>query len=213
MKLKGMFSNAANLIELNWFRWLILLIFASIALEFVAQYFYVAQEISPNVANINGLLNALVIWFFSVWALRQRPELLLELAKVESQEQEQPEMQKYQKSAMSESKLVELSEKIKLAMEHDKLYRDPNLSLSHLSQHIHELPNYISQVLNTQMNETFFNYINRLRVEEAQDKLKTTNDTVVDIALNVGFNSRSSFYNAFKKATGKTPVAYRNLIS
>jgi len=48
---------------------------------------------------------------------------------------------------------------------------------------------------------------------EAQKLLSSGEDTVLDVALEVGFNSRSSFYSAFKKVTGQTPSAYRQAMS
>ncbi len=208
-KLKSMFSNTANLIELGWFRWLMVLILSSLVLEVVAQYVYATEEMMPPFPGLNGVLTALVVWFFAIWGLRQRPELLLELVKHEALQKEAAS--KYQKSPLTEPKLVELSDKIKCAMEHEKLYKDPNLSLGHLSKHIEVLPNYVTQVLNTYMNETFFDYTNRLRIEEAKKILERTDDAVADIAISVGFNSRSTFYTAFKKSTGNTPGAYRKL--
>jgi len=53
------------------------------------------------------------------------------------------------------------------------------------------------------------NYVTRLRVSRAQQLLATSDDKVVDVALNSGFNSLSRFNDVFKKACGSSPRAYR----
>ena len=99
-------------------------------------------------------------------------------------------------------------------MERDHLHRDPNLSLWALSRHIGASPNYVSQTLNEIIGESFFDFVNRYRIEEAMNRLEATDDNVLTITYDVGFNARSSFYNAFKRVTGQTPTSYRkNIVS
>jgi len=102
-----------------------------------------------------------------------------------------------------------LALKIERAMLDDKLYQKDDLSLRLLAKHISELPNYVTQTLNTEIGESFFDYVNRWRIKDATFRLANSKETVLDIATDVGFNSRSSFYNAFKKIKGTTPSAYR----
>jgi AraC-like DNA-binding protein len=56
---------------------------------------------------------------------------------------------------------------------------------------------------------SFYHYVNRWRVEEAKRLLLTTDANVLNIAHDVGFNSRSAFYNAFRTVTGESPVTFR----
>ena len=98
-------------------------------------------------------------------------------------------------------------------MDVDHLHRDPNLSLWALARHIGASPNYISQTLNDVIGESFFDFVNRHRVRDAMKLLSTTDDTVLAITYDVGFNARSSFYNAFKRVTGQTPTGYRKSLS
>ena len=149
------------------------------------------------------------MWFFAVWGLRQRPDLRIEIARTQKEDSE--ETRKYQKSALSEEQLADVSQKIRFALEKQHKYRDPNLSLRALSEEIKVLPNYVTQALSLDIKETFFDYVNRLRVMEAMELLLNTDDTVLTIANDVGFNSRSSFYSAFKKVTGQTPTSFRQV--
>ncbi|MCY4334687.1 MAG: AraC family transcriptional regulator [Litoreibacter sp.] len=70
--------------------------------------------------------------------------------------------------------------------------------------------NYVSQVLNEKIGQSFFDFVNSYRVKEAQTRLLNSDETILAIAYDIGFNSRSSFYTAFKKGTGQTPTAFRS---
>ena len=95
-------------------------------------------------------------------------------------------------------------------MQQDTLYLDASLSLPKLAKHIHTSPNYISQTLNETLGMSFFDYVNKYRVSAAQQLLENTEETVLNIAMAVGFNSKSSFYTAFKKHTQLTPSQFKN---
>ena len=95
-------------------------------------------------------------------------------------------------------------------MENERLYLDPNLSLSNLASRIGASSNHVSQTLNETLGVSFFDYINRWRVEDAKQEILSGEQSVLNIALAVGFNTSSSFYKAFKNETGKTPRDFRN---
>jgi AraC-like DNA-binding protein len=66
------------------------------------------------------------------------------------------------------------------------------------------------------LNKHFFDFINEYRINDAKKLLKDPTKkeiTVLEILYQVGFNSKSSFYTAFKKATNQTPTAYRKSVS
>ena len=94
-------------------------------------------------------------------------------------------------------------------MSKETLYLDPNLSLQKLANHLAISPNYISQTLNETLCTNFFDFINKWRIEAAKPKILANKDSVLTIALEVGFNARSSFYKAFKQETGQTPSEFR----
>ncbi len=71
-------------------------------------------------------------------------------------------------------------------------------------------PNQLSYVLNHHVGQNFFDYVNGARIEEARAVLIAEPErTILDVALSVGFNSKSTFNLAFKKLTGDTPSAVR----
>jgi len=102
-----------------------------------------------------------------------------------------------------------IAAKVNALMKQDKLYLDANLSLQKLANYLAISPNYISQTLNETLSINFFDFVNQWRIEDAKPKIIANQDTILDIALAVGFNARSSFYKAFKQNTGKTPSEFR----
>lgn len=150
----------------------------------------------------------------TIWGLRQRPPLMPDLEP--SPTHVSPDdgsseggAGKYEKSALNAEISSRIAGKLRKAMEKDHLHRDPNLSLWALSRHIGASPNYVSQTLNEVIGESFFDFVNGYRIAEAMTRLETTNDNVLTITYDVGFNARSSFYNAFKRVSGQTPTNYR----
>nr|WP_275442563.1 AraC family transcriptional regulator [Pseudoalteromonas sp. OOF1S-7] len=94
-------------------------------------------------------------------------------------------------------------------MQEKQLYLDADLTLQKLSQVSGVSPNYLSQVLNETLQMNFFDFVNHWRIEASKSRLLASKDSVLHIALEVGFNARSSFYKAFKKETGLTPGEFR----
>ncbi|MCK8523624.1 helix-turn-helix domain-containing protein [Aquimarina sp. D1M17] len=97
-------------------------------------------------------------------------------------------------------------------MKEAKMYRDPNLGLESMAQKLKISSNYLSQLVNKLTGKNFTDYINGFRVEDAKEKLKNTSFihyTIISIGLESGFNSKSTFYSAFKKVTGVSPSTYR----
>lgn len=91
-------------------------------------------------------------------------------------------------------------------------FLDPQLSLEGLSEALGRSTSSLSKLLNTYAGSNFSDYINQYRVKEAQRLLGNpdfANYTIVAIGLECGFNSKSTFYTAFRKFTGMTPTDYR----
>lgn len=88
---------------------------------------------------------------------------------------------------------------------------DPLVSLPKLARAVGLTSNQLSYVLNHHIGQSFFDFVNSARIAEARAVLVLEPDrTILDIALSVGFNSKSTFNLAFKKITGETPSAVRD---
>ncbi len=120
--------------------------------------------------------------------------------------------QKYESSNLQAPKKEQYVEKLVTFVETEKPYLSPELTLSELSKQVKIPPHYVSQVINEKLKCNFLDFINQYRVKEAQAKLvdpKCNHYTVISIAYDAGFNSKSTFYTAFKKQTMMTPSQYR----
>lgn len=96
-------------------------------------------------------------------------------------------------------------------MEEKQPYLDPEITVSRLSELLDVRVEFLSEVLNSRLNQNFFDFINRYRVEEfkIQSILKANSHlSIMGIAYNCGFNSKASFYRAFKKFEGISPTAF-----
>ena len=92
-----------------------------------------------------------------------------------------------------------------------ELMFDPLLTMPKLANAVGVTPNQLSYVLNQHLGKSFFDFVNEVRTYEASRLLIEEADrTILDIAISVGFNSKSTFNLAFKKIIGKTPSAYRD---
>jgi AraC-like DNA-binding protein len=99
-------------------------------------------------------------------------------------------------------------------MNDNKPYLNAELTLQQLATEMDMPEKQLSALINHQIGQHFFDYINAFRIEEAKHLLSAQADlTVSEILYQVGFNSKSSFYTAFKKHTAQTPTAYRKSIT
>ena len=88
---------------------------------------------------------------------------------------------------------------------------DPLLTMPKLAAAVGVTPNQLSFVLNKHLDKNFFDFVNEVRINEAERLLVSESErTVLDIATSVGFNSKSTFNLAFKTITGLTPSKYRH---
>ena len=117
---------------------------------------------------------------------------------------------KYANSRLDLSIRGRIKAKLENAMSTEERYRDSLLSLRSLSWGIKENTHYVSQVINQDLNSSFYELVNQYRIEQAKRLLVDSPDqTVLEIALSVGFNSKSTFNAAFRRITGTTPRLYR----
>lgn len=118
---------------------------------------------------------------------------------------------KYLRSSLTDPLRERIMLKLEKAMAGERLYMKSNLKLRDLCDHIGEKMHYVSQVINQHMNTTFYEMVNRHRVRAATELLAgSPHKTILDIALEVGFNSKTTFNSCFKRTTAMTPSQFRD---
>jgi AraC-like DNA-binding protein/flagellar biosynthesis protein FliQ len=101
--------------------------------------------------------------------------------------------------------------KIELLLNEDQIFRDPELTLTKVAKLLKSNPSIISRVINQGYKQNFNDFINSYRVEAVKiefQKAEFKTYTIFSIALDCGFNSKTTFNRSFKKATGLSPKSY-----
>ena len=105
---------------------------------------------------------------------------------------------------------------LKQVMEEEQLYLDCELTMPELAKKADISPYLVSQVLNGPMHQSFFSFVNAYRITLAKELMSDPNArklAIVDLAIEVGFKSKSSFYDAFKKSTQMNPTQFMKSLS
>ncbi|OGU57008.1 MAG: hypothetical protein A2V66_05430 [Ignavibacteria bacterium RBG_13_36_8] len=121
--------------------------------------------------------------------------------------------EKYNGSKLDEANKEKYKSQLINFLRNEKLYLDPELTLPGLSEKLSIPVRCLSQVINDSFKKNFNDFINSYRVEESVRMLTDQSNgkkSILEIAYHVGFNSKSSFYDAFKKHTGVTPKKYKS---
>lgn len=118
---------------------------------------------------------------------------------------------KYLKSSVTEKIADQIWEDIQRLMDEQKPYLNAEYRLNDLAASIDKSIHHVSQVINEKQGTSFSDFINQYRITKAQKLLRsgrTKQVTILAVAYESGFNSKTAFYNTFKRVTGKTPSDY-----
>lgn len=119
---------------------------------------------------------------------------------------------RYERSGLRDAEAVALKESLIALMTREHPYRDPDLTLPDLAERLGTTPHKLSEVLNSELSQTFYDFVNSHRVEDVRRRLAKSdsrNQNLLTLAMDAGFASKSTFNQVFKKQTGQTPSAYR----
>jgi putative ABC transport system permease protein len=101
---------------------------------------------------------------------------------------------------------------LKKAMEAGSYYHDPDLSINSLADALDIPARELSRIINTALRKNFHDFINEYRMREVMRKVTEPaydRITIVGLALDAGFNSKSTFNRTFREMTGKSPAQYK----
>jgi AraC-like DNA-binding protein len=117
---------------------------------------------------------------------------------------------KYPGKKVNEEDAGILLSKLEKIMTEKEIYKNPDLTLNDLSKGINISSHQLSQLLNDNLGKNFTTFVNEFRINEAC-RIMSADDrlTLESIGYEVGFNSKSTFFAAFKKLTGTTPSNYQ----
>lgn len=166
--------------------------------------------------DINIILFSIVVYFMTFQAIMQpyafwarkplKPRPIIFQVSTPS-----PPAVRYQKSGLDDSDIQRIVGRIESEFRVGKLWRDSTLTVQSLADHLSIRREYISQALNDGLGQSFSEYLNALRIQDAQSILLSsagTEKTILEVALFVGYNSKSAFNAAFKRLTGCAPTQW-----
>ena len=195
-------------VSLEWLRILLFGVSGLFALYFVR---FLVADIFKIISNSDIVLNiGIVCFIYAIAYFGIRQSKIYEEDKITSRPT--TKSGKYKKSALSDVDMQRIAQKITDVMDMQSLFLEADLTMPKLASIISVSPNYLSQTLNSEFNESFFDYINHKRIDYAKIQLsdKSKNHvSIIDIAMESAFNSKSAFYSAFKKHSDMTPVQFR----
>lgn len=122
------------------------------------------------------------------------------------------EQQKYARSGLKKEESNILENKLKFHMDREQPFLKGNLTIQDVANAIEVPRHYLTQVINEQLNMNFYSFVNNYRLEEFKKRIidkKYDNLTILAIAYDCGFNSKSTFNTFFKQNTGMTPTQYK----
>lgn len=123
----------------------------------------------------------------------------------------EPVTPKYASSGLAKEVGPMIAELLQNCMDKSRPYLKNDLTLAELARMVGVSSHHLSQTINEQLGKNFFDFINQFRVKQAKTLLSqaTPKMNVIDVAMESGFNSKTAFYEAFKKHTGVTPSQFR----
>lgn len=124
--------------------------------------------------------------------------------------------EKYRRSGLTEERANAIIKSLSVLMQNEMPYMDSTLTLNKLAEKLSVSPHNLSEVINTKLNQNFFDYVNSYRIDKVKKDLADSgkqNITLLAIAIDAGFNSKSSFNSTFKKFTGMTPTEYKRSLT
>jgi AraC-like DNA-binding protein len=117
---------------------------------------------------------------------------------------------RYANKKIAHDHAANLTERLQKIILAEELYKNPDLKLNDLARKINVSSHQLSQLLNDNLSKSFATYINEYRINQACELI--ANDSLIKleaIGYEVGFNSKSTFYTAFKKLKNTTPTLYK----
>ncbi len=192
---------------LRWFTYITLVAWLGFLVLFLGAH----VGVTPFLNLGNGVSTIMVGWLGAAGYLR-----------ITSQRPPQPEhsastvpAKKYAQSGLDAARAAQYLEQLQQGLRDEQWYMDANLTLRTMAERLDMTPHHLSQLINEHLGTTFHALVNEHCVRHAQALLRDAayaHYTMEGIALEVGYSTRSTFYNAFKRHTDLTPAAYRKQV-
>lgn len=190
-------------INLNW---LMFILRSFVIITLIAMTHNIQPILNSNTLNVVTLIALVVFIFYFINRVLVKalnyPEILSGI--------EWSAKEKYQGSNLSSDEIGLINQKLISAIQDEKLFLNPDLTIKEVADSIGSNTKNVSQVINQMHHKNFFDFINSYRCAEVKQILEAEEkSTIMEAMFQAGFNSKSSFNKEFKKLTGQTPTEFK----
>ena len=205
------FSNSDE-VDLNWLKSFIigvgLLFITVILVSFTTEILDITYPFNPDI--ILYVVLVIAILFLGYFGIRHKNIFVdNELVTVEEKS-----TASYEKSSLKDDVAMSMHENLIQLIENEKLFLEPKLTLISLANRLEISTNHLSQIINQFEKQNFNDFINKYRVEEFINRAtKDPHFSLLALALDSGFSSKSTFNAVFKKHKGVTPSQFLSTLS
>jgi AraC-like DNA-binding protein len=210
--IRDTYSNIDR-INLNWLTYLVIwtaIIWVVVIVSYLLDFIF-GDELQANL--LIYITMSIFLYALGIKSLRQPQIVMLEDDGEKTSAVFSDNSVSYQKSGLSEELADSYLEKLLKIMSEEKPFRNNKLNLSDLSKMIGISNHNLSEVINKKLTSSFYDFINKYRVEEVKKLIEEDKDQAYSILAHgyeAGFSSKSAFYTSFKKVCGITPAQYRD---
>jgi len=207
---KKYYSTQDYNITLKWLKWLVITFVVFSLLSALLKELIVANRSIIDFKYVNVIISIVFVYFLSAFGFQQK--VLSELSVISSNDIAEEDKAPLDAIAIKE-KHSGLAEKLDNYMKVEKAFLNENLRLSEVSKKMNVSTNDLSFFINNQHEKNFYKYVNEFRVQYACELLKNkeyNKYTVLAIAYEAGFNSKSTFNQVFKEIIKQTPTKFRS---
>jgi AraC-like DNA-binding protein len=202
-------------VNLKWVNYIVysyfLLFLVTSILIFGAVHFQLLSI--ENAFALVGITLCLMLIAFGFYGFRQTAIFSnIDTGRIADLKIATPEKALYSKSGLTFEKIEILANQLNKHMEQEKPFLNEDLNLTLLAEQSQISPPHLSQVINQYFQKNFYDFINQYRVEEAKKRLLSADYrhlSILGIAFDCGFKSKSSFNRYFKKYTGTAPSEFK----
>jgi AraC-like DNA-binding protein len=218
-RLKDFVSYSSEKITLQWLVGLSITFYTGYVVMFIFGGVDIMVDFMPfDPYEISFISLTLLTFLFGIFGFHQ-PSIFEEVVQhdhIPKATETETDPKKYQRSGLKKKDVADLVNKIKKYMVIRKPYLDRELTIYDLSKQLKISRHTLSEVINEHMGMNFYSLINEYRVKEVQARMQSDEYkqlTILAIAYDSGFNSKSSFNTIFKEKTGQTPSEYLAILN
>jgi AraC-like DNA-binding protein len=218
-RMKKIVSYSSGKITLQWLLGLSITFYTGYVVMFIFGGIDILVGFMPfDPYEISFIGLTILTFLFGVFGFHQ-PSIFEEVVRAESHKlpaESEPDIKKYQRSGLRQGDVADYVNKIRKYMVIEKPYLDRELTIYNLSDQLRIPRHILSEVINEHMGMNFYNLVNEYRVNEVKVRMKgdeMKHLTILAIAFDSGFNSKSSFNTIFKEKTGQTPSEFLDSIN